>query len=246
MKRLPYLLTSLMILFVFENCTGPRETFEIPDGYVGMFGYGSLMSKNFIETGLLGGKYEGPFLPAHLRGYKRSWTFAWPTEIPSATADGLYYKAAIVEHGDTLYPRYLHYLNIRENPACTLNGVLYMVPQADLPIYDAWEPGYERFEVSDLITDYNIEGGPVYAYRALPGFEKVPDADVLHNVIERDYLGIIQGAFDYWGADFEAEYRQSTEPADAAIIRDIHKMPWENPPLEKVEELMSKFTYPER
>lgn len=239
----PYLAIASLILLLMGSCREQQEPFQIPEGYVGMFGYGSLMSKNFIETGLLGGTYEGPFLPAHLNGYKRSWTFAWPSDIPAATADGHYYKAAVVVRGDTLYPRFLHYLNIREAAGSTLNGVLYMVPEKDLPIYDRWEPGYERFEVTALITGYRVEGGPVYAYRALPGFEGEPDGDVARNAIERDYLDIIQQAFDYWGAGFEAEYRQSTEPVDANIIGEIVKIPWENPPLEQVEELMRQFEY---
>ncbi len=243
MKRFPCLLTILLILFLFQNCREQRETFEIPEGYVGMFGYGSLMSKNFIETGLLGDKYEGPFLPAHLKGYRRSWTFAWPSEIPSASADGQYYKAAVLVNGDTVYPTYVHYLNIREEAGATLNGVLYTVPEADLPVYDQWEPGYERFEVTPLIADYEVKGGPVYAYRALPGFEKAPGSEPKLYVIERDYVRIIEEAFDYWGRAFETEYRESTEPVDSAIIRQTLTIPWENPPLEKVEELMQHFEY---
>ena len=99
MKRLPYLLASLMPLPLFASYSKRREAFQISEGYVGMFGYGSLISKNFIETGLLGGNYEGPFLPVHLKGYQRSWTFAWPSDIPAATADGQYYKAAILSEG---------------------------------------------------------------------------------------------------------------------------------------------------
>lgn len=243
MKRTPYLTWSLILFLLLGSCQEKKETFEIPEGYVGMFGYGSLMSKNFIETGLLGGNYEGPFLQARLRGYKRSWTFAWPSEIPAATADGQYYKAAILSEGDTLYPQYLLYLNIREQPGTTLNGVLYRVPEADLPIYDEWEPGYERFEVTGLIEGYDISGGPVYAYRALPDFEREPVGEPGRNVIERDYVKIIEEAFEYWGPAFEAEYRQSTEPVDGAIIWEVQKIPWENPPLERLDELMSKFEY---
>lgn len=242
MKKILCLMLASALLLVPGSC-GEKEAFNIPEGYVGMFGYGSLMSKNFIETGLLDAKYEGPFLPAHLRGYKRSWTFAWPADIPAATADGQYYRAAVLVGGDTIFPQFLHYLNIREAAGTTLNGVLYSVPESDLPVYDAWEPGYERFEVTDRIADYEIKGGPVYAYRALPGFESEPTGDIARNVIERDYLQIIRDAFDYWGAGFEAEYRESTEPVDANIIRDMVKFPWENPPLEKVEELMQQFEY---
>ena len=82
MKKILCLMLASALLLVPGSC-GEKEAFNIPEGYVGMFGYGSLMSKNFIETGLLDAKYEGPFLPAHLRGYKRSWTFAWPADIPT-------------------------------------------------------------------------------------------------------------------------------------------------------------------
>jgi hypothetical protein len=243
MKIIRHLALSTIGFLLLFGCQNSKKTFKIPDGYVGMFGYGSLTSKNFIETGLLDSSYDGPFFSAHLKGYKRSWTFSWPADIPFPSSDDNYYKDFLLIDGDTIYPKYLHYLNIREYQNSTVNGVIYIVPKADLPTYDSWELGYERFDVSDNITDYSIEGGPVFAYKALPDFEKEPTSDYTWNIIEQSYLNIIQEAFDYWGKEFEVEFKNSTEAIDSAIIRTNQKVLWIDPPLQKTEELKSKFNY---
>lgn len=243
MKQITWLMLSSSLLLLMGSCQEKLETFTIPEGHVGMFGYGSLMSKNLIETGLLDKAYNGPFLPAHLMGYKRSWTFAWPTDLPLYNVDSTFTKDYILVKEDTVYPKYLHYLNIREDPNTVINGVLYIVPAADLPNYDAWELGYERFEVTDLIQGYTIEGGPVFAYKALPDFELVPNNDYTQNVIERSYVKILEDAFGYWGKGFEAEYHKTTEPFDPAILHETHKILLTDPAMEKVEELKAGFKY---
>ncbi|MCF1753203.1 gamma-glutamylcyclotransferase family protein [Mariniradius sediminis] len=240
------LLFTLMIpavILLLGSCREKLETFKIPDGHVAMFGYGSLMSKNLIETGLLDKAYHGPFLPAHLKGYRRSWTFAWPTDLPLYNVDSTFSKDYILVEGDTVYPKYLHYLNIREDANTVINGVLYVVPEADLPLYDAWELGYERFEVTHLIQGYTIEGGPVFAYKALPDFTWEPNDDYQQHVVDSGYWKIIEDAFVYWGEEFAAEFRQNTKPFAPSILRETKKIPWTDPPMEKVKELKAMFKY---
>ncbi|MFD2202694.1 gamma-glutamylcyclotransferase family protein [Shivajiella indica] len=240
------LISNLMISAAFlllGSCKEKMETFTIPDGHVGMFGYGSLMSKNLIEIGLLDKAYDGPFLPAQLKGYKRSWTFAWPADLPTINVDGSYSKDFILMDGDTIFPKYLHYLNIREDPGTVINGVLYIVPVADLPTYDAWELGYERFDVTHLIQGYTIVGGPVFAYKALPDYTLEPNNDYTQNTVERAYVRILEDAFKYWGKDFEMEYNKSTEPFDPAILHETHKLVLTDPAMEKLEELKAGFKY---
>lgn len=116
MKQITWFMLSSSLLLLMGSCQEKVKIFKIPEGQVGMFGFGSLMSKNLIETGLLDKAYDGPFLPAHLKGYKRSWTFAWPTDLPTVNADGTYSKDYILVNSDTIYPKYLHFLNNREDP----------------------------------------------------------------------------------------------------------------------------------
>jgi hypothetical protein len=244
MKNYIFSTFSILMLLMMGSCQEPKKSFIIPEGHVGMFGYGSLMSKKLIDTGLLAEKYEGPFLSAHLKGYKRSWSFVWPSTLPGFTTDGQYYRSSILVEGDTIFPQNIHYLNIREDSNSVINGVLYIVPFADLSSYDGWELGYERFEVTDLISDYIVEGGPVFAYRALPEFTKDPSDDFTENIIEQSYMDIILDAFDYWGKEFEEEYQNSTEPVNPRIFRESINLPWIDPPLDKLEELRSKFKTP--
>jgi hypothetical protein len=119
--------------------------------------------------------------------------------------------------------------------------VIYIVPKADLTLYDDWELGYERIEVTNLIRDYNIEGAQVFAYKALPAFVANPSSDFKQNIIELSYSKIIQDAFAYWGKKFEEEYKKSTEPFDTTIIKDSKKLLWINPPMDKIKELKSIF-----
>jgi hypothetical protein len=243
MKLLKNLSLVIVLVMVMASCQKKKEVFKIPKGYVGMFGFGCLMSKKFIETGLLVNQYDGPFLSAHLSKHRRSWTFAWPADLPLVQTDGKYYKNFVVMAGDTIFPQNLLYLNIKEDPNSSVNGVLYIVKEEDLPTYDGWELGYERFEVTDLISDFVIEGGPVFAYRALPEFTLAPNSDIKRNVIEQEYVDIIKDAFEYWGADFETEYKKGIAPFDSSIIQNTQRVLWENPPMEKVNELKASFNY---
>jgi hypothetical protein len=241
MKLIYYFALSIFLLLILGSCQEKKKLFKIPEGYVGMFGYGSLMSKKFIETGLLQKDYKGPFLSAHLNGFKRSWSFAYPSNLPSLEPDGNYYKNYSLINGDTIFPQKLLYLNIKEDPNSIINGVIYIVPKADLTLYDDWELGYERIEVTNLIRDYNIEGAQVFAYKALPAFVTNPSSDFKQNIIELSYSKIIQDAFAYWGKKFEEEYKKSTEPFDTTIIKDSKKLLWINPPMDKIKELKSIF-----
>lgn len=225
------------------SCQEKTPVFKIPEGHVGMFGYGSLMSKNLIETGLLDKAYNDPFLPAHLKGYKRSWTFAWPTDLQLYNVDSSFSKDYILVEGDTIFPKYLHFLNIEEDPNTVINGVLYIVPEADLPLYDIWELDYERIEVTDLVQGYAIEGGPIFAYTELPDFTPEPNADYRRHVVERGYWKIIEDAFAFWGEEFEAEFHKTTDPFSPAILHDTHKIPWSNPDMGKLDDLKAKFNY---
>jgi len=236
-----YLSFSIILILLLVSCREKKQIFKIPEGHIAMFGYGSLMSKNFIQNGLLQKNYNGPFLLTHLKGYKRSWTFAWPSSLPSLEPDGKFYRDYILINADTVYPQKIHYLNIKKDPNSIINGVLYIVPTADLTTYDSWELGYERIDVTDLIQDHIIVGGPVFAYRALPDFVEDPTNDYKKDIIELSYSNIIQDAFNYWGKEFEAEFKSSTESFDTTIIKVNQKTLWINPPLEKINELKSIF-----
>jgi hypothetical protein len=120
--------------------------------------------------------------------------------------------------------------------SCQEKKKIFKIPDGHVGMF-----GYERFEETDLIKDYNIDGGPVYAYRALPDFVAAPNSDIKQNIIERSYSNIIQDAFDYWGKGFEEEYKKSTEPFDTTIIKENQRSIWINPPLDKVKELKSIF-----
>jgi hypothetical protein len=218
------------------------KTFRVPEKHVGMFAYGSLMSRElharFSDT-----DYTGPFLPAHIWGYRRSWTFAWPCDIPFPDADGNCYREYIIEGVDRIYPKHLHFLNIREDPNSRLNGALFLVPEDALPVYDAYELGYERIDIGESLTDHLIEGGPVFAYRALPFFDKQPVPDPNRNIVDKSYLKRIRETLAYWGSTFEKAYQKSTLAVDPGIVREVHSEFWNDPPMEKFEKFRERYNH---
>ena len=68
-----------------------------------------------------------------------------------------------------------------------------------------------------------------------------PTNDYKQDIIELSYSNIIQDAFHYWGKEFEAEFKSSTESFDTTIIKVNQKTLWINPPLEKINELKNVF-----
>ncbi len=98
-------------------------------GETALFGYGSLCSVASLERSL-GRHYEGPFVRCEVEGWRRSWDVGMPN------------RAFFLETPEgRVYPEHILYLNVKPAPGCLLNGVLFVVNDAELELRrQKWSP----------------------------------------------------------------------------------------------------------
>lgn len=181
---------------------------ELEAGEAGLFGYGSLLLKSSMER-TLDRPYPGTPLPCRLRGWRRTWDSLYPNER-------FYYLA----DGARRVPKNILYLNITRAPG-TLNGLLYVVREDDIPGFDRREAVYDRVDVRNDLVDVDVRGGPVWAYVGKAPFLLTSAAPVDEAAIRRTYIDIVESGLSNLGAAFREEYLESTDaPPPASIIED--------------------------
>jgi cation transport regulator ChaC len=115
-----------------------------------VFGYGSLLRPAV-------GKGDDAAVVCHLTGFHRAWDVAMDNR---STIPGYKYY---VDRATGRRPAvYVTFLSISPDPRRSLNGVVYPVEAAILPLLDERERNYERREVTGLV-DADVSG-PVWAY----------------------------------------------------------------------------------
>jgi hypothetical protein len=87
-----------------------------------LFAYGSLLVQSELER-VIERSYIKRYQPHVMHGYRRCWT-----AVGSNVA----------------------YLDLCEDPGCSVNGSLIELPDKDLEKVDDWEEGYERVNVSGI------------------------------------------------------------------------------------------------
>ena len=87
-------------------------TLALPPGTSGLFGYGSLLLRSSMER-TLGRPYSDTPAVATVRGWRRAWDSIYPNQR-------FYFEPAA---GERCYPAHIIYLNMRRDPAATLNGL---------------------------------------------------------------------------------------------------------------------------
>lgn len=177
-------------------------------GEVGLFGYGSLLSKGSMER-TLERAYTRPRYPGTLRGWRRTWDSFYPNER-------FYFERV---PGERCYPRSILYLNIQ--PAGTdLNGVVYVISHDDLAGFDAREATYDRVQVEPI--DLHVAGGPVYAYIGKSEFVLRAPVSVDQAAVRASYLDIVEQGLNELGPAFRLGYEASSDaPPPANVIHDL-------------------------
>jgi hypothetical protein len=174
-----------------------------------VIGYGSLLSIASISK-TLGRDYDGPFLPCHVDGWRRSWDVSMPNEA-------FYY----VDGDDRVYPRRIVYLNVRAVPGAQLNAMLFVVDAQELQAMHGREWIYDPVVVTPALRGARIVGGDAIMYVAR-------DEHIVHNVSDRrdaalraSYLGILKKALDLASPGFREEYERTTDAVpDELVIED--------------------------
>jgi hypothetical protein len=191
-----------------------KKTLIIPDGKVGLIGYGSLMSKKSMET-TLGRIYTEDYMMVHLTGFERKWTFSRPN-------DGKFRpQSYYLNLADTIYPKYTIALNIERANDKYINACLFIIDESDLEAFDTREYGYERLNVTDKINELNVKG-TVYVYSALPEFNRIVTNDPEENTIAEQYIKIVEDGFKD-NQDFKDEFFKTTIPYNRAIVKYMNR-----------------------
>jgi cation transport regulator ChaC len=161
-----------------------------------VFGYGSLVSTESIESTLRRGIDRSTFEYAQLRGWKRAWNVGSDKQShPERTfrlEDGSEFDGLTVVLGIE-----------RSGSGHRCDGSVFCVTRQDLNLLDVRERNYERIEVTDLIS---WAGKPdnrvVYTYcpRAV-AVAKIDDAKASHRPINvrKGYKELVETAFDQIG-----------------------------------------------
>jgi cation transport regulator ChaC len=183
-------------------------TLTLPPGHSLLFGYGSLLSIRSLER-TLGRTYDGPFLPCTITGWRRSWDAAMSNDIYfTDTEDG------------PMYPENILYLNIRRDSGTRLNGVVFMVDEAELANFDKRESIYDRVEISRELNPI-VTNGPAFVYVCKPEHQLSEVGSPRQGAIRASYIDIVQTGLSAFDDEFRGAYLASTDrPPEHLIIRD--------------------------
>ena len=129
MKRFMIFFLIIVLLQACESIQKP--TIEIPEGTVGLIGYGSLTSKDQMAE-QLGKPYNGKVEIVHLKGYQRTWTATTPNTLEFPPVD---YLLKCLYKGDTILPAQLSVLNIESNDSISINCCFFIIDVDDLAIF---------------------------------------------------------------------------------------------------------------
>ena len=181
---------------------------RLQPGQTALVGYGSLLSRASLDE-TLGRAYTGPFLQCSIRGWRRTWNAAWPNDNIYTELPGI----------GRMVPQSILYLNVRRDPASTVNGTVFVVNAEELVEYDRGELIYDRADVtSDL--DVRVQGGAAHMYVCRPEFCLTSVQSPATAAVRASYLRIIENALAQVDEDFRARYRSSTDPVPAHLVID--------------------------
>ena len=186
-----------------------RTVIRLKDGEHALFGYGSLLSTESLER-TLRRRYTGPFAVSGLNGWRRTWDVAMPD-------DRFQYQE---RDGEWVVPERTLYLNIRPMEGSSINGVLFVVRDAELKAYDAREWIYDRVAVNDQLEDLRVEGGMAWAYVAKPEYLMDPPESPRLGAVRKTYLDFLSEGHRRLGMEFERRYYASTEPVPQHLVID--------------------------
>lgn len=189
-----------------------------------MIGYGMLSSLKSVEE-VLGRKYQDSIYLVHLNGLQRAWNFVAPNNDPNFPAEYINYESHSIDNNSKMTYEKSIFLNIIENKDIRLNCTLYFVTPEELALFDEFELGYTRIDVTDRVEEYNFENGIIYAYKALPSNEFNPERDRDNSIVEKGYLDLVLASYDTLGIMYRKEFDNSTIPPDPnLVVTVIHRL----------------------
>ena len=179
---------------------------ELREGESALFGYGSLLSVESVGYSL-GRSYDGPFVVCQLEGWRRAWNIGMPNEVfYTETASGL------------LYPERILYLNIRHAPGSLLNGILFVVSDAERALFDRRESIYTREKITGQLRGVRVTGGDAWVYVGMPEHEVHGAESPARAAVRASYLRTLEDGFARLGPEFRAAYEGSSDPVPHHLV----------------------------
>ncbi len=205
-----------IIVAVLTACqSNQKPSIEIPEGMVGLIGYGSLTSKEQMAS-QLGKPYNGNVEIIHLEGYQRTWTATTPNELEFPPIKNL---LKCLYEGDSIFPKKLSVLNIHENDSIAINCCFFIIDEKDLEPIDKTEKGYKRIEVTDRIREFNVSKGKVWAYKAMADYTEIPKPDSPYDyALPKMYLEFLEAGFSELGENYRKEFYETTIPIPQSVV----------------------------
>jgi hypothetical protein len=182
-----------------------------------IFGFGSLCSVASMEQSL-GRKYDRPYLPCELAGWRRGWDVAMPNKVFYAkTPEG------------TMRPENILYLNIRRQQGATVNGTLFIVRTSEIEAFDRREWIYDRVDVTQDLRGVQVLGGQAVAYVAKSEYVMREVDSPRIAAVRATYLRIMGDAFRDLG-EFRAEFDRTSDPVPEHLVIEDFRDPSEPSP----------------
>ncbi len=166
------------------------------DSLVGYFGYGSLVNRETLRTGIV------DHVPAVLKGWRRHWQ-ARPAEHDPSTGEAI------------------ALLSVHRHASTSIHGALVIDREAHLPLVDAREAHYDRVSVDASDIDQNrFPRLPkrlfVYVARSEPQCQNEP-------ALLQSYLDAVMAGFEnLHGEDALQRFLATTTGFERRIIADRH------------------------
>jgi cation transport regulator ChaC len=182
------------------------STLNLRAGEFAMFGYGSLLRQSSMEL-TLGRRYTGPRIPCELVGWRRTWDVIMPNRsFFERTVDGDFTPLNII------------YLNVTPAVGRRMNGILYIISEEELALFDQREWIYDRHAIEPFLRGVQVEGGEAYVYQAKPEWLLSPERDRSWAALRRSYIEIVERGLEELGPEFRQKYDESTDPVPAHLV----------------------------
>lgn len=175
-------------------------------GESAVVGYGSLMSIKSLEQ-TLQRRYDGPFVPCHLNGWRRSWDVAMPNRT--------YYY---VGDGTRIYPDHVLYLNVTAVSGSRINCVVFVLRPEELAAMHRREWIYNATVVTDQLAGVLVTGGNAIVYVAQARHVMRGATDPRKAAVRASYLQILDEGLRQRDAAFQAEYGATTDPVPSHLV----------------------------
>lgn len=197
------------------------QSIKLKNNETAIIGYGSLLSRSSVSK-TLSREYDGPFVTCHLRGWRRSWDVAMPNSA-------FYF----MDREERVYPENILYLNVRSEPSSSMNCVLFTVNQQELEAMHDREWIYDPVDVTANLSGVQVQGGRALLYVGrqdyLCRFVNTPRT----SAIRSSYVRILDEALQKMNSDFQAEYKETTDPIpEHLVVEDMldpdRPNPWAN------------------